>query len=296
MNKKGFTLAELLGVIVLLGILATVAFPPLLNQLNKSKEKLSGATLKVLGTAAEQYIDDHSSSYPIKEGKTYCISLETLVNYNYLKSPIMDASTGEEISEKDNYKESIEKINKTDADYLHLDVMDGSFTESSSFSLNESKEIKDLCNKKVDVHIMSINLRKIISEYININPYNITFHIENNDIEKYIDLIKEKNIKVGLAINPDTDLSTIYPYLDKIDRVLVMSVVPGKGGQKFMESVIPKLIYLKENKDKYNYEIEVDGGINSDTVNFVKDYADIVVSGSFITNSNGYQESINKLK
>ena len=115
MNKKGFTLAELLGVIVLLGILATVAFPPLLNQLNKSKEKLSGATLKVLGTAAEQYIDDHSSSYPIKEGKTYCISLETLVNYNYLKSPIMDASTGEEISEKDNYiKFKINKFNDYD--------------------------------------------------------------------------------------------------------------------------------------------------------------------------------------
>ena len=196
------------------------------------------------------------------------------------------------LSEKDNYKESIEKINKTDTDYLHLDIMDSSFTESSSFSLNESKEIKELCNKKIDVHIMSTNL----SEYININPYNITFHIENNDIEKYIDLIKEKNIKVGLAINPDTDLSTIYPYLDKIDRVLVMSVVPGKGGQKFMESVIPKLKYLKENKDKYNYEIGVDGGINSDTVNFVKDYVDIVVSGSFITNSNDYQESIDELK
>ena len=193
------------------------------------------------------------------------------------------------LSEKDNYKESIEKINKTDADYLHLDVMDGSFTESSSFSLNESKEIKELCNKKVDVHIMSTKLKKIISEYININPYNITFHIENNDIEKYIDLIKEKNIKVGLAINPNTDLSTIYPYLDKIDRVLIMSVIPGKGGQKFMESVIPKLKYLKENKDKYNYEIEVDGGINSDTINFV-------VSGSFITNSNNYEESIDKLK
>ena len=104
-----------MGVIVLLGILATVAFPPLLNQLNKSKEKLSGATLKVLGTAAEQYIDDHSSSYPIKDGKTYCISLETLVNYNYLKSPIMDASTGEEISEKDNYiKFKINKFNDYD--------------------------------------------------------------------------------------------------------------------------------------------------------------------------------------
>ena len=200
------------------------------------------------------------------------------------------------LSEKDNYKEAIEKINKTDADYLHLDIMDGSFTDSSSFSLNESKEIKELCNKKLDVHIMSTNLIKIISEYISISPYNITFHIENNDIEKYINLIKENNIKVGLAINPDTDLSSIYPYLDKIDRVLIMSVVPGKGGQKFMESIIPKLKYLKENKDKYNYEIEVDGGINSDTINFVKDYTDIVVSGSYITNSNNYQENIDKLK
>ena len=200
------------------------------------------------------------------------------------------------LSEKDNYKDSIEKINKTNADYLHLDIMDSSFTESSSFSLNDSKEIKELCNKKIDVHIMSTKLREIIGEYIGINPYNITFHIENNDIEKYIDLIKEKNIKVGLAINPDTNLSAIYPYLDKIDRVLIMSVVPGKGGQKFMESVISKLKYLKKNKDKYNYEIEVDGGINSNTVNFVKDYADIVVSGSFITNSNNYQESIDELK
>ena len=200
------------------------------------------------------------------------------------------------LSEKDNYKEAIEKINKTDADYLHLDIMDGSFTDSSSFSLNESKEIKELCNKNIDVHIMSTNLRKIISEYISISPYNITFHIENEKIDEYINLIKEKDIRVGLAINPDTDLSTIYPYLDKIDRVLIMSVIPGKGGQKFMESVIPKLKYLKENKDKYNYEIEVDGGINSDTINFVKDYADIVVSGSFITNSNNYEENIDKLK
>lgn len=110
MNKKGFTLAELLGVIVLLGILAVVAFPPLLNQLNKSKDKLSEATVKVLGIAAEQYIDEHSSNYPIKNGNVYCIKLETLVNYNYLKSPIMDASSGEEIDISNNYVKF--KINK----------------------------------------------------------------------------------------------------------------------------------------------------------------------------------------
>lgn len=200
------------------------------------------------------------------------------------------------LSEKDNYTEAIKKVNKTNVDFLHLDIMDGSFTDSSSFSLNDSKKIKELCNKKLDVHIMSTNLKTIINEYISVNPYNITFHVENNNIEKYINLIKKNNIKVGLAFNPDTDLSTIYPYLDKIDRVLIMSVIPGKGGQKFMESVIPKLKYLKKNRATYNYEIEVDGGINSDTINFVKDYVDIVVSGSYITNSDNYQESINKLK
>lgn len=200
------------------------------------------------------------------------------------------------LSEKENYKEAINKLNMTDADYLHLDIMDGSFTESISFNIDESKEIVSLSNKKLDVHIMSTNLDTIIDEYIILKPNNITFHIENKKIDKYIKKIKDNGIKVGLAINPDTNIDIILPYLDKIDTILVMSVVPGKGGQKFMESVIPKLKYLKENKDKYNYEIEVDGGINSDTVNFVKDYVDIVVSGSFITNSNDYQESIDELK
>ena len=200
------------------------------------------------------------------------------------------------LSEKDNYKESIEKINKTDADYLHLDVMDGSFTESSSFSLNESKEIKELCNKKIDVHIMSTNLRKIISEYININPYNITFHIENNDIEKYIDLIKEKNIKVGLAINPDTDLSTIYPYLDKIDMILLMSVIPGRGGQSFILDTKDKIVMLKNyiDKNQLSVLIEVDGGINDKTISLVKD-ADVAVVGSYIVKSDNYIERVNSL-
>ena len=200
------------------------------------------------------------------------------------------------LSEKENYKEAINKLNMTDADFLHLDIMDGSFTESISFNIDESKEICSLSNKKLDVHIMSTNLDTIINEYIILKPNNITFHVENNNIEKYIDVIKENNIKIGLAINPDTNLSIIYPYLDKIDRILVMSVIPGKGGQKFMESIIPKLKYLKENQHKYNYEIEVDGGINDDTIFLVKDYVDIIVSGSYITNSINYQDSINNLR
>lgn len=200
------------------------------------------------------------------------------------------------LSEKENYKEAINKLNMTDADFLHLDIMDGSFTESISFNIDESKEICSLSNKKLDVHIMSTNLDTIIDEYIILKPNNITFHIENKVIDKYIKKIKDSGIKVGLAINPDTNIDIILPYLDKIDIILVMSVVPGKGGQKFMKEIIPKLEKLRELQKDYSYEIEIDGGINDDTIFLVKDYVDIIVSGSYITNSINYQDSINNLR
>lgn len=200
------------------------------------------------------------------------------------------------LSEKENYKEAINKLNMTDADFLHLDIMDGSFTESISFNIDESKEICSLSNKKLDVHIMSTNLDTIIDEYIILKPNNITFHIENKAIDKYIKNIKDNGIKVGLAINPDINIDIILPYLDKIDIILVMSVVPGKGGQKFMKEIIPKLEKLRELQKDYSYEIEIDGGINDDTIFLVKDYVDIIVSGSYITNSINYQDSINNLR
>ena len=200
------------------------------------------------------------------------------------------------LSEKENYKEAINKLNMTDADFLHLDIMDGSFTESISFNIDESKKIGSLSNKKLDVHIMSTNLDTIIDEYIILKPNNITFHIENKAIDKYIKKIKDSGIKVGLAINPDTNIDIILPYLDKIDTILVMSVVPGKGGQKFMKEIIPKLEKLRELQKDYSYEIEIDGGINDDTIFLVKDYVDIIVSGSYITNSINYQDSINNLR
>lgn len=200
------------------------------------------------------------------------------------------------LSEKENYKEAINKLNMTDADFLHLDIMDGSFTESISFNIDESKKICSLSNKKLDVHIMSTNLDTIIDEYIILKPNNITFHIENKAIDKYIKKIKDSGIKVGLAINPDTNIDIILPYLDKIDIILVMSVVPGKGGQKFMKEIIPKLERLRKLQKDYSYEIEIDGGINDDTIFLVKDYVDIIVSGSYITNSINYQDSINNLR
>ena len=201
------------------------------------------------------------------------------------------------LSEKDNYKYDIEKINKTDADYLHLDVMDNSFTSSISFLYEEAKKVSKLCNKKLDIHIMSNKLDDILDYYIKLKPSIISIHFESKDnIDKYINKIKDNNIKVGLAINPDTNVSEIYPYLDLIDIVLIMGVFPGKGGQNYIESTTKKLIKLKEIKDNYNYLIEVDGGINDKTIDIVKEYVDIVVSGSFITKSDNYQEKLDKLR
>lgn len=200
------------------------------------------------------------------------------------------------LKEKDNYKEAIEKIDNSICDFLHLDIMDFTFTNDSSFNIETLKDINSFTNKKLDVHLMSTNLDKLIDEYSSINPEFITFHVEIGDTLKYINKIKSKGIKVGLALNPDTDIEEIYPYLELVDLILVMSVTPGMGGQKFMTSTICKMQELKEIKENYNYELEVDGGINDKTIDYVRDYADIVVSGSYITDSDNYNDVISKLK
>lgn len=200
------------------------------------------------------------------------------------------------LGEKDNYISALKKIDKTSADYIHLDIMDSSFTKFSSFDINDFKNIKDITNKKLDIHIMSTNLKERIEEYSTLNPEFITFHVEVSNTLEYIGKVKEKGIKVGLAINPDTDLEEIYPYLELVDLILVMSVTPGKGGQKFMTETICKMQELKEIKPSYDFVIEVDGGINNETIKYINNYADIVVSGSYITNFDNYEENIEKLK
>lgn len=196
------------------------------------------------------------------------------------------------LKEKNNYKEAIDKINNTRADYIHLDIMDGTFTKSSSFELSKFKNIS---NKKYDIHLMSTNLDQLINESIKLNPEYITFHIESTkDIIKYINLIKENNIKVGLAINPKTKLYKLKKFINLIDMVLVMSVTPGEGGQLFKVSTIKKLRKLRE---KYkDITISVDGGINKETCALVSNYVDIVVSGSYITDSDDYDSKINELR
>ncbi len=200
------------------------------------------------------------------------------------------------LSEKDNYKEAINKLNDSIANYLHLDIMDNTFTNTISFSLKEVKEIVKLNKKKLDIHIMSNNLDNILNDYIKLKPDIISIHLEAaNDIKRYINQIKDNNIKVSLAINPDTNIEELYPYLNDIDQILVMSVTPGKGGQEYIKSTNKKIKKLYKLKTKYNFDIEVDGGINDITIKKIKKYLDVVAVGSYITRKNDYNCQIKSL-
>ena len=198
------------------------------------------------------------------------------------------------LKEKENYLDVIEKLNNSKADYIHIDVLDNTFIKTSSFDIDDFKNIE--FNKKLDIHLMSSNLEKQINDFSLLNPEYISIHEEVGDTLKYLNKIKNKGIKAGIVINPETDIEKVYPYLEIVDLILIMSVNPGKGGQEFMKSVIGKMQELKEIQDRYNYVIEVDGGINNDTIKYVSNYVDIAVSGSYITDSIDYDKNIENLK
>lgn len=202
------------------------------------------------------------------------------------------------LKEKDNIRETIEKINLTDADYIHIDVQDNTYTSNSSFPVSDFSDINEYNNKKLDVHLMSTNLDSLIEDYASINPEYITFHLEaTNNPYSYIQKIRSYGIKVGIAINPETDINDVVEYLPYIDLILVMSVTPGLGGQSFIDNTSYKMEELFKLKERFNnYIISADGGINDKTINIINKYVDMVVSGSYITNSDDYQNQINLLK
>ncbi len=189
---------------------------------------------------------------------------------------------------KEDLENNLIKLNNTDIDYIHVDIMDGIFVQNKN---NTSLELLEKLGKKLDIHLMVEDVFKYVDIYSKLNPEYITFHYELNcDIMKVVNYLKSKNIKVGISIKPDTKVERIKDYLPFIDLVLLMSVEPGKGGQQFID-ITDKIKELKEYK--YNFLIEVDGGIND--LNIKDLDIDIAVVGSFITNGD-YQVQINKLK
>lgn len=197
-----------------------------------------------------------------------------------------------------NIPRDLKKLNETDTDYIHVDVMDGKFVPNKTMPFSEMKNIYKYTSKRLDVHLMVNDPMKYINDYATLNTEYITIHEEIDvDIIEMLKLIKSYGIKCGLAIKPDTLVSDLVPYLPLLDLVLVMSVEPGAGGQKFIMESEDKIKEVKILIDTYNLstKISVDGGINSETKNYCS-LCDILVSGSYIVNSLDFSKQIDSLR
>ena len=191
------------------------------------------------------------------------------------------------------------------ADYIHIDVMDGKFVKENTYEkmLENASYVRRMSNIPIDVHLMIEDVEKGIEDYIPLEPNIITFHLEacknKEEIKKYIDIIKENHIRVGISIKPYTKIEDIYEFLPYIHLCLIMTVEPGKGGQELIENTINKIKELKKYIEDNNLEvdIEADGGINLSNVSKVKQAGtDIIVAGTAILSAKNYGTIIEELK
>ncbi len=192
----------------------------------------------------------------------------------------------------------LRKIDETDADYVHVDVMDGKFVSNKTMPFSEMRHIHKYTSKRLEVHLMVKEPSKFIPLYAELNTEYIIFHIETEeDIIKNLEMIKSYSIKTGLAINPETPIKELIPYLPYLDEVLVMSVVPGAGGQSFIMESVERIKELRALIDSYKFPImiNVDGGINNNTKNYCRE-ADILAAGSYVVLAADFQEKISSLR
>ena len=196
----------------------------------------------------------------------------------------------------------IKRLEEGGADMIHVDVMDGHFVPNLTIGPPVIKALKKQCSIKFDVHLMISPVHKYIEAYSDAGADIITIHPEATDnLEKSILKIKSLNKKVGVSLNPETKIDIIINYLDRIDLVLIMSVNPGFGGQKFMPEVLDKIKQLKkiQSKNNISFDIEIDGGINFDNCQTaIEAGANILVSGTtvFKSNNGDIKKNINLLK
>lgn len=196
--------------------------------------------------------------------------------------------------------DEIEMINQSEAEYIHLDIMDGVFVPNISFGIPIARHVSKITNKLIDVHLMVVNPDTLIKPFIDAGASNITVHYETcTHLHRTIFNIKRQGLKASVCLNPSSPVSLLEDIIGDLDMVLVMSVNPGFGGQPFIENTYKKIRQLRELTDKYNPDcnIEVDGGVNFETAKkLYESGANVLVSGSFIFNSDNPVETISKLK
>jgi len=199
-----------------------------------------------------------------------------------------------------NLQQEILKIQDAEADILHLDVMDGHFVPNLTFGLPIIKQIKDISKIPLDVHLMVSNPQNYLEILADWGIEYVSIHQEVvHHLHRQISVLKSKKVKAGIALNPATPVETIFPILPELDFVLLMSVNPGFGGQKFLPLVYKKITELRNVAASINpdLEIEVDGGVNSDNApKLVEAGVDILVSGSYIFKSSDYKKQILSLR
>lgn len=199
-----------------------------------------------------------------------------------------------------NLQRDIEKVEKGGADYLHIDVMDGTFVPSISYGPGFVKAIRKVSNLFLDVHLMVQNPEHLIQDFIDAGSDLIGIQVEaTSHIHRALQLIKNGGVKAEVVINPGTPVSLIEPVLGMVDQVLVMTVNPGFGGQKFLPETVAKIAQLDQiKKDRgYDYDIEIDGGVNNQTVvDCYKAGATVAVAGSYVFNDADPVAKMNTLK